>query len=207
MTDGSAGARRVRWDDAHRLPSVVPGVVRQQVAGPGGREAVRVTTNRAAWVGEQELPGFRGGIDVRVSLRTDAGEGLHGAWWPRSTDLAVELPELVAALDRRGVAVQRFTYPFATWHAVPRKLAVGDRVVRVGGFSTGDPQLVTVTCGPGALQLELLVVPPDTEALFSARAMRLASCPGTARSPRAVLTAAGRHPALRVASLPLPTAG
>lgn len=157
-----------------------------------------MATNRAAWVGEQELAGFRGGIDVRVSVRTDAGEGLHGAWWPRSTDLAAELPELVAALDRRGVAVTRFTYPFATWHAVPRKLAVGDRVVRVGGFSTGDPQLVTLTWGPAGMQLQLLVVPPQTEALFSARAMRLASCPGDARTPRAVLTDAGRHPALQV---------
>ncbi len=156
-----------------------------------------MATNRAAWFGEQELPGFRGGIDARVSLRTDAGEGLHGAWWPRSTDLAVELPELVAALDRRGVAVSRFTYPFSTWHAVPRKLAVGDRVVRVGGFSTGDPDLVSLTCTPGHLQIQLLVVPPNTEALFSARAMRFASRPGTRLTPRALFTAAGSHPALQ----------
>ena len=164
-------------------------------------------TDRAAWVGEQELPGFRGGIDVRVSLRTDAGEGLHGAWWPRSADLAVELPELVAALARRGVVVSRFTYPFATWHVVPRKLAVGDRLVRVGGFSTGDPQLVSLTVGAEALHLELLVVPPGTEALFGARALRLAAHPGAARTPGAVLTAAGRHPALRTGELPAQTAG
>lgn len=153
--------------------------------------------DRAAWFGEQELPGFRSGIDVRVSLRTDAGEGLHGAWWPRSNDLAVELPELVAALGRRGVTVARFTYPFATWRPVPRKLAVGDRLVRVGGFSTGDPQVVTLTCTPGGLQLQLLVVPPNAEALFSARALRLASGPGTAASARAVLAAAASHPALQ----------
>ena len=155
-------------------------------------------TNRAAWVGEQELPGFRGGIDVRVSLRTDAGEGLHGAWWPRSTDLALELPELVAALDRRGVGVTRFTYPFSAWHRVPRKLAVGERVVRVGGFATGDPQVVTLTCGDRQLQLQLLVVPPATEALLSARALRLAAHPGRARTPVAVLDDAARHPALQV---------
>jgi hypothetical protein len=163
--------------------------------------------DRAAWIGEQELPGFRGGIDVRVSLRTDAGPGLHGAWWPRSTDLAVELPELVAALGRRGVQVTRFTYPFATWHVVPRKLAVGDRLVRVGGFATGDPQLVSLTCGTDAQQLELLVVPPGTEALFSARALRMAAHPGAALTARAVLTAAGRHPALRTGEIPVQTAG
>ncbi|SDN48553.1 hypothetical protein SAMN05660199_00103 [Klenkia soli] len=163
--------------------------------------------DRAAWIGEQELPGFRGGIDVRVSLRTDAGPGLHGAWWPRSTDLAVELPELVAALGRRGVFVTRFTYPFSTWHVVPRKLAVGERIVRVGGFGTGDPQLVSLTCGPEQLHLELLVVPPGTEALFSARALRMAAHPGAALTARAVLTAAGRHPALRTGEIAVQTAG
>ena len=39
--------------------------------------------------------GFRGGIDVRVSLRDDAGSGdsaFDGAWWPRTRDLAAEVP-------------------------------------------------------------------------------------------------------------------
>ena len=62
--------------------------------------------------------GFRGGIDVRVSLRADAGDGnsaFDGAWFPRSRDLAVELPELIAELDRRGVRVERFTYALDAW--------------------------------------------------------------------------------------------
>ena len=57
--------------------------------------------------------GFRGGIDVRVSLRAGAGDGnsaFDGAWFPRTRDLAVELPELIAELDRRDVRVERFTY-------------------------------------------------------------------------------------------------
>ena len=47
--------------------------------------------------------GFRGGIDVRVSLRADVGSGdsaFDGAWFPRSRDLGVELPELIAELER-----------------------------------------------------------------------------------------------------------
>src|SRR3712207_9526424 len=77
--------------------------------------------------------GFRGGIDVRVSLRDTAGDGsspFDGAWFPRSRDLAVELPELIAELDRRGVRVERFTYPLDAWSAVPRKLAVQGQIGR-----------------------------------------------------------------------------
>ena len=65
--------------------------------------------------------GFRGGIDVRVSLRDGAGDGsspFDGAWFPRSRDLAVELPELIAELDRRGVRVERFTYALDAWSPV-----------------------------------------------------------------------------------------
>ena len=61
---------------------------------------------------------FRAGIDVRVSLRADAGTGdspFDGGWFPRSRDLAVELPELIAELDRRGVRVERFTYALDAW--------------------------------------------------------------------------------------------
>ena len=67
--------------------------------------------------------GHRGGIDVRVSLRSDAGSGeqaFDGAWFPRSRDLAVELPELVAALDKRGLHIERFTYALEAWSPAPR---------------------------------------------------------------------------------------
>ena len=76
--------------------------------------------------------GFRGGIDVRVSLRAGAGDGnsaFDGAWFPRTRDLSVELPELIAELDRRGVRVERFTYALDAWAPAARKLLVGDRIV------------------------------------------------------------------------------
>ena len=94
--------------------------------------------------------GFRGGIDVRVSLRDDAGSGnaaFDGAWFPRSRDLAVEVPELIAELDRRGVRVERFTYPLDPWQPAPRKLVVLGRTVRTGGFRSMDPHIVCLTWG------------------------------------------------------------
>src|SRR5918994_4022842 len=97
----------------------------------GGRALMTTITRTAS------EEGFRGGIDVRVSLRDNAGDGasaFDGAWFPRTRDLAVELPELIAELDRRGLRVERFTYPLDAWTPVPRKLVVQDRLVRTGGF-------------------------------------------------------------------------
>jgi hypothetical protein len=141
--------------------------------------------------------GFRAGIDVRVSLRAGAGDGrspFDGAWFPRSRDLAVEVPELVAELDRRGMRVERFTYALHGWQPAPRKLFVGDRLVRTGGFRSMDPLVVCLTWDGGACRADLLVVPPETDVLTGARALRLAVRRGLPRSPQMVLAAARSTP-------------
>jgi Family of unknown function (DUF5994) len=145
-----------------------------------------------------QLPdGFRGGIDVRVSLRADAGSGeaaFDGAWFPRSRDLAVEVPELVAALARRGVRVERFTYPLESWSPAPRKLVVDDRVVRTGGFRSMDPHVVCLSWAGGARRGDLLVVPPETDVITGSRALRLCTRRNLPRSPQLVLAAARTAP-------------
>ena len=149
--------------------------------------------------------GFRAGIDVRVSLRADAGSGnspFDGGWFPRSDDHAVELPELIADLDRRGLLVARFTYALDAWLPVPRKLVVQGRIVRTGGFRSMDPQLVCLTWDGGARRADLLVVPPATDVLTGARALRLSTRRGLPRSPQMVLAAARSTPLPQVPELP-----
>jgi Family of unknown function (DUF5994) len=140
--------------------------------------------------------GFRGGIDVRVSLRDDAGSGdaaFDGAWFPRSRDLAVEVPELIAELDRRGVRVERFTYALDAWDPTPRKIVVLGRTVRTGGFRSMDPQIVCLSWGNR--RADLLVVPPETDVLTGVRALRLCSTRrGLPRAPQMVLAAARSVP-------------
>ena len=148
--------------------------------------------------------GFRGGIDVRVSLRDDAGSAdspFDGGWFPRSRDLAVEVPELVAELDRRGIRVERFTYPLDAWLPAPRKVVVSGRVVRTGGFRSMDPQVVCLTWDGGRRRADLLVVPPETDVLTGARALRLAVRRGLPRSPQMVLAAARSTPLPQVPQL------
>ena len=151
------------------------------------------------------LDGFRAGIDVRVSLRADAGSGgspFDGGWFPRSNDLSVELPELIAELDRRGVRIERFTYALDGWLPLPRKLVLQDRIVRTGGFRSMDPQVVCLTWDEGTKRADLLVVPPDTDVLTGARALRLATRRGLPRSPQMVLAAARSTPLPQVPDLP-----
>ncbi|WP_324276398.1 DUF5994 family protein [Blastococcus brunescens] len=83
-----------------------------------------------------------------MSLRDNAGDGasaFDGAWFPRGRDLAVELPELIAELDRRGLRVERFTYALDAWSPVARKVEVQGRIVRTGGFRSMDAGVVCLT--------------------------------------------------------------
>ena len=154
--------------------------------------------------------GFRGGIDVRVSLRADAGTGgsaFDGAWFPRTRDLTVEVPELIAELDRRGVRIERFTYALDAWLPAPRKVVVQGRTVRTGGFRSMDRGIVCLTWDGGLKRADLLVVPPETDVLTGARALRLCTRPGLPRSPQMVLAAARSTPLPQVPALPGRRAG
>ncbi|MGY1814389.1 DUF5994 family protein [Blastococcus sp. SYSU D00820] len=149
--------------------------------------------------------GHRGGIDVRVSIRSDAGDGtstFDGAWFPRSRDLAVEVPELIAALDRRDLRVERFTYALDAWLPAPRKVVVGGRTVRTGGFRSMDPGVVCLSWAGGNRRADLLVVPPETDVVTGARALRLCTRRGLPRSPSMVLAAARATPLPQVPVLP-----
>jgi hypothetical protein len=155
--------------------------------------------------------GFRGGIDVRVSLRTGAGDGnsaFDGAWFPRTRDLATEVPELIAELERRGLRAERFTYALGAWSSpVDRKIVVGGRIVRTGGFRSMDPGVVCLTWDGGTRRADLLVVPPETDVLTGVRALRLCTRRGLPRSPQMVLAAARSTPLPQVPVLPGRRAG
>lgn len=160
-----------------------------------------MTSGRAA--------GFRNGIDVRVRLRGESAtteSAFDGAWWPRSRDLATELPELVAALQLLGVRMERFTHPVEPWGPVDRKVVVNGRVVRTGAFRNMDAQLVSLTVD-GGRRLDLLVVPPEADALTGVRALRMAGLRDERSTPQRLLAVAGSRPIPEVAHLTAVRAG
>lgn len=90
---------------------------------------------------------------------TQSREGvLDGAWWPRSRDIAAELPVLLSALTRHLGPVTRVGLDTAAWEGIPTRIVVEDRVVRIDSFPVGD-DTVLITCGDQDI-FSLLVVPP-----------------------------------------------
>ncbi|MCX4670982.1 DUF5994 family protein [Streptomyces sp. NBC_01381] len=92
---------------------------------------------------------------------THSREGvLDGAWWPRSRDVATELPALIRALTAHLGPVTRVGLDTDAWEEVPTRVIVDDRVVRLDSFPVGD-DTVLITRGDKD-HFALLVVPPDT---------------------------------------------
>ncbi|MFI2734857.1 DUF5994 family protein [Streptomyces sp. NPDC018711] len=119
-------------------------------------------------------------LSARLSLtpRTTLAGLLDGAWWPRSRDLAAELPRLVDALEGHYGRITRVTVNPIRWPVVPHKVAVAGHTVHVGWFTEQDPDkviLLSYTVG----RCDLLVIPPETEPAAAARLMTAAALPGS----------------------------
>ncbi|MCX4880605.1 DUF5994 family protein [Streptomyces sp. NBC_00847] len=102
---------------------------------------------------------------------------LDGAWWPRSRDLAAELPSLTAVLDPLWGRITRVTVNPTHWPVVPHKVPVAGHVVKVGWFlAEQDPhELLLLSYRTG--RWNLLVVPPTTPPVTAAWLLAAASDP------------------------------
>jgi len=110
-----------------------------------------------------------------VALKSPTGRGLlDGAWWPRSRDLATELPALADVLDPLWGRITRVAVNPMLWPVVPGKVTVRDRVLKIGWFTPElDPhKLLLLSYGTG--RWDLLVIPPETDAATAARLMTAA---------------------------------
>ncbi|MEU7899115.1 DUF5994 family protein [Nonomuraea sp. NPDC049152] len=99
---------------------------------------------------------------VRLSLAPapDRVGPVDGAWWPRSTDAAAELPALIAAVDQRlGEMTLRVGLHVDAWDDIPHRIAAPGRAVRVGWFRSMDSRLVTLSIR-GKPEITLQVIPP-----------------------------------------------
>ena len=126
----------------------------------------------------------------RLSLKPDSATTgfVDGAWWPASRDLAAEMPSLVAALGDRAGVVERVSYNIDAWNAVPRKVRVDGKVVRMGGFRS-QPAATLKVVGEGRA-LTLLVVPPETDQQAAHRVLAAASENGNTEGIDALLATA-----------------
>ncbi|WNV87478.1 DUF5994 family protein [Umezawaea sp. Da 62-37] len=77
-------------------------------------------------------------LRLRLTPKAAPTGYVDGAWWPRTSDLAAELPELAEVLAIRLGAVSRVGYAMAGWDDTPRRVEVDGQVVRLEGFHVQD---------------------------------------------------------------------
>ncbi|MCP2246417.1 DUF5994 family protein [Lentzea aerocolonigenes] len=99
---------------------------------------------------------------------------VDGAWWPRSRDLAAELPALLAVLAVRLGEIPRVSYNLTEWETAPSEIAADGVRVRLSGFWSRPPHTVDVVAGDRR-RLTLLLVPPDTSPSTAHHAMMRAA--------------------------------
>jgi hypothetical protein len=103
---------------------------------------------------------------------------LDGGWWPHSTDPVAELPGLVLAIDSVRGPVTRLVLSADGWEVHPHRLGVAGRILRLGYFTSQPVALLTVLCGDTGDRVDLLIVPPETDAGTAEAAMMLAADTG-----------------------------
>ena len=126
---------------------------------------------------------------VRLRLKPKAPRTgyVDGAWWPRSRDLAAELPSLLTVLAVRLGQVERVSFNLAAWPTTPRRLRIEDADVRLEGFRSQPAATVTVIGPWERHRLTLLVVPPETDPVVAHGILMTAAHRDDHRSPEALL--------------------
>jgi hypothetical protein len=112
---------------------------------------------------------------------------IDAAWWPRSRELATELTPVLAQLAAEGRRIARVIYDLNYWTSTSRRLVVGGQLVRLGGFSTDEPRLISFIEASGRGRIDVLIIDPDTDPAVAEKAMALASQSGNLLRPAEVL--------------------
>lgn len=147
--------------------------------------------------GGNAVDALRSHVAPRIALRspTERGGFVDGGWWPRSLDLAVELPDVLLALFASGYVVHRVTYNLVGWLSPPAAITVAGRRISLGGVRNQSRSAITLvdtanTNSPTVNRLNLVVVPPDSDPWVAGRALRMAGRDGLRLRPSEILVQA-----------------
>ncbi len=135
------------------------------------------------------LENAREGFTPRLRLKPKASHVGHvdGAWWPRSDDLATELPDLIAVLSFRLGAIDAVAYDPDEWLEAPAEFTAGGRPVHLDGRRHRSPGTLEVL-GANREKIVLLVVPSHTKPEQAHAIVMAAAAPNNASSVDTLLT-------------------
>lgn len=127
--------------------------------------------------------------DCRIRLRQPINRTgtVDGAWWPRSADLAAELPALLDVFWTAGRDMTRVVYNLETWGGAPRKLVLAGKQIHVSGYHYGNPLLMTVMNPWQTDSADLLVIPWDTSPETAERLLATAAESGSTLTAQQML--------------------
>lgn len=130
------------------------------------------------------------GVRARFRQPVSAEGYIDAAWWPRTRSLVDELPAFLDGLWSAGRDITRVTYHSASWDPAPRKIYVSGRLVRLGGFTSGDLNTVRLSDAWGRERIDVLVVAPHTDPAVAERMLELAAEPGSTCRAAEIVTRA-----------------
>jgi len=114
-------------------------------------------------------------VRVRLDPEPSRETVLDGGWWPHSTDVMVELPQLIEALSGRG-EITHALLNSGDWDLPhERRLSAGRKGVRLGFYSSQPAGLITLMSDFGRDRFDLFVVPPGTDSADADSAMTAAA--------------------------------
>jgi hypothetical protein len=129
---------------------------------------------------------------LRLETTRDRQGILDGAWWPRSRDIAAELPSLITELVRHLGPITRVGLDASAWDELPTRLTIDDRIVHIDSFPIGD-DTVLITRGDRDY-FSLLVVPPQAPSDAARAAMAKAVEAGNVTGAEQILIDTGTNP-------------
>ncbi len=109
-----------------------------------------------------------------------ASEHIDGAWWPQSTNLVDELPDLVTSLSERLGNVVMVGYRRNGWHDTPPLAEVAGHTIELLGFTSDEPASV-ILIGEDGRHITLNVIRPDTGEDVASQALEKARVPADAQ--------------------------
>ena len=120
-----------------------------------------------------------------------ASEHIDGVWWPRSTHLVDELPDLVASVPDRLGRVVMVGYRRNGWDQTPPLAEIAGHTVELLGFTSDEPTSV-VLFGEDGRHITLHVIRPDTSEEVAQQVLKQAQVHGDADVAPASRLAAAR---------------
>ncbi len=108
---------------------------------------------------------------LQLCPRMSVEGAVDGAWWPRSTDLGDELPDLIAVFGSWIGPVRRVVYDASIWASAPSRVIRGTTAIPVDSYRLVASDTIYLL-GTHARDAVLYVVPAHADRASAVRVLR-----------------------------------